>query len=119
MSQRKTLVVAGHGMVGHRFVQAASERGLTERYDIVVVGEEPRPAYDRVALTSFFDAQSADELSLLPGRRYDDPRVWLLLSTTVTGIDRDARTVSLSDGEELAYDALVLATGARPFVPPV
>ena len=43
---RQTLVVAGHGMVGHRFVQAAIERGLTERFDIVVVGEEPRPAYD-------------------------------------------------------------------------
>ena len=90
MSQRKTLVVAGHGMVGHRFVQAAIERGLTERYDVVVVGEEPRPAYDRVALTSFFDAGSADELSLLPEGRYDDPRVRLLLSTTVAGLDRDA-----------------------------
>ena len=44
--RRKTLVVAGHGMVGHRFVQAAVERGLTETYDVVVVGEEPRPAYD-------------------------------------------------------------------------
>jgi nitrite reductase (NADH) large subunit len=116
---RKTLVVAGHGMVGHRFVQAAVERGLTERYDIVVVGEEPRPAYDRVALTSFFGAQSADELSLLPGGRYDDPRVRLVLDTTVDVVDRDNETVTLGDGEVLAYDVLVLATGARPFVPPV
>ena len=59
---RKTLVVVGHGMVGHRFVQAAIERGLTETYDVVVVGEEPRPAYDRVALTSFFEV-GAEELS--------------------------------------------------------
>ena len=76
---RKTLVVVGNGMVGHRFVQAAIERGLTETYDVVVVGEEPRPAYDRVALTSFFAAGSADELSLLPEGAYDDPRVRLLL----------------------------------------
>ncbi|GAA2137441.1 nitrite reductase large subunit NirB [Nocardioides koreensis] len=116
---RRTLVVAGNGMVGHRFVQAAVERGLTETYDVVVVGEEPRPAYDRVALTSFFAAGSADELSLLPEGSYDDPRVRLVLGTTVTGLDRDARTVSLSDGDVLAYDALVLATGAAPFVPPV
>ena len=116
---RRTLVVAGNGMVGHRFVQAAVERGLTETYDVVVVGEEPRPAYDRVALTSFFAAGSADELSLLPEGSYDDPRVRLVLGTTVTGLDRDARTVTLSDGEVLAYDALVLATGAAPFVPPV
>ncbi len=116
---RQTLVVAGHGMVGHRFVQAAVERGLTERYDVVVVGEEPRPAYDRVALTSFFSAESADELSLLPGGVYDDPRVRLALNTRVEAVDRDARTVTLSDGERLGYDVLVLATGAAPFVPPV
>ncbi len=117
--RRQTLVVAGHGMVGHRLVQAAIERGLTERYDIVVVGEEPRPAYDRVALTSFFSAESADELSLLPEGRYDDPRVRLALGTTVTAVDREARTVTLSDGDTLGYDVLVLATGAYPFVPPV
>lgn len=116
---RKTLVVAGHGMVGHRFVQAAVERGLTETHDIVVVGEEPRPAYDRVGLTSFFAAESAAELSLLPDGRYDDPRVRLLLGTTVTTVDPDARAVTLSDGQRLAYDELVLATGAAPFVPPV
>ena len=116
---RKTLVVAGHGMVGHRFVQAAIERGLTERFDIVVVGEEPRPAYDRVALTSFFSVESADELSLLPEGEYDDPRVQLLLDTQVTAVDREARTVTLSDGATQSYDVLVLATGAAPFVPPV
>jgi len=116
---RQTLVVAGNGMVGHRFVQAAIERGVTERYDVVVVGEEPRAAYDRVALTSFFSAGSAEDLSLLPEGEYDDPRVSLRLGTTVTHVDRDARTVTLDTGEPLAYDVLVLATGAAPFVPPV
>jgi nitrite reductase (NADH) large subunit len=116
---RQSLVVVGHGMVGHRFVQAAVERGLTERYDVVVVGEEPRPAYDRVALTSFFTAGSADELSLLPEGEYDDPRVRLRTGTAVTGVDRARRTVTLDTGESLGYDVLVLATGAAPFVPPV
>ncbi len=116
---RQTLVVAGHGMVGHRFVQAAIERGLTERFDIVVVGEESRPAYDRVALTSFFSAASADELSLLPAGEYDDPRVRLMLGTTVTHVDRGGRAVGLDNGDTLAYDVLVLATGSAPFVPPV
>ncbi|WP_101523606.1 nitrite reductase large subunit NirB [Nocardioides houyundeii] len=117
--QRKTLVVAGHGMVGHRFVQAAIERGLTETHDIWVVGAEPRPAYDRVALTSYFAAESADALSLLPTGSYDDPRVHLCLGTEVTGLDAATRTVTLSGGRALVYDALVLATGAAPFVPPV
>ena len=115
---RRTLVVVGHGMVGHRFVQAAIERGLTETHDIVVVGDEPHAAYDRVGLTSYFEV-GADELSLLPGGAYDDPRVRLLLGTAVTGFDPETRSVALAGGEVLFYDQLVLATGAAPFVPPL
>ena len=115
---RKKVVVVGHGMVGHRFVTAAIERGLTETHDIVVFGEEPRPAYDRVALTSFFEV-GAEALSFLPSGVYDDPRVTLRTSTSVVEIDTAAQTVMLADGEEMAYDELVLATGAAPFVPPV
>ena len=115
---RRTLVVVGHGMVGHRFVQAAIERGLTETHDVVVIGEEPRPAYDRVALTSWFEVGS-EALSLLPEGAYDDPRVSLRLGVAVTAVDAEARTLALSDGSALAYDELVLATGAAPFVPPV
>ena len=115
---RKTLVVAGHGMVGHRFVQAAIERGLTETYDVVVVGDEPRTAYDRVALTSFFEV-GAEELSLLPTGAYDDPRVRLVTGVEVEGFDPKTQTALLSDGEVIRYDELVLATGAAPFVPPI
>jgi len=115
---RKQLVVVGHGMVGHRFVQAAIERGLTETYDITVVGEEPRPAYDRVALTSFFEV-GAEALSFLPAGEYDDPRARLVINSEVTGVDTEAREVTLADGQVLPYDELVLATGAAPCVPPV
>ncbi|MBZ5739087.1 nitrite reductase large subunit NirB [Nocardioides mangrovi] len=115
---RKKIVVVGHGMVGHRFVQAAVERGLTETHDIVVVGEEPRPAYDRVVLTSFFEV-GAEALSFLPEGEYDDPRVRLVLGTEVEGFDPETRTVLLDGGEVVQYDELVLATGAAPFVPPV
>ncbi|HET7736047.1 MAG TPA: nitrite reductase large subunit NirB [Nocardioidaceae bacterium] len=116
---RMRLLVVGNGMVGHRFVQAAIERGLTERYDVVVLGDEPRPAYDRVGLTSFFSVESADELSLLPEGSYDDPRVELRLATSVESIDREQKSVTLGDGNVEEYDVLVLATGARPFVPPI
>jgi nitrite reductase (NADH) large subunit len=115
---RQTLVLIGHGMVGHRFIQAAIERGLTERWDVVVFAQEPRAAYDRVALTSFFDV-GADELSLLPEGRYDDPRVRLILDNAVTAIDRGAGTVTAASGEVVRYDALVMATGSVPFVPPL
>ena len=110
--------MVGHGMVGHRFVQAAVERGLTATYDVVVLGAEPRAAYDRVALTSFFEV-GADRLSLLPEGAYADPRVTLRLGTTVVALDPRARILELDDGERLTYDELVLATGSAPFVPPV
>ncbi len=124
---RHRLVVVGHGMVGHRFVQAAIERGLTETHDIVVIGEENRAAYDRVALTSYFEV-GADALSLLPLGAYDDPRVQLRLGAEVVAIDptgsaapdtAGAGSLTLADGEVLTYDQLVLATGAAPFVPPI
>ncbi len=115
---RKQLVVVGHGMVGHRFVESAISRGLTETYDITVIGEEPRPAYDRVALTSFFEV-GAEALSYLPSGRYDDPRVTLRTGTEVVAVSPRHRIVTLSTGEDLHYDDLVLATGAAPFVPPV
>ncbi|WP_457188907.1 nitrite reductase large subunit NirB [Nocardioides sp. P5_E3] len=132
MTKRQRIVVVGHGMVGHRFAQAAVERGLTETHDVLVLGEEPRAAYDRVALTSWFGSGS-DALSLLPGGEYDDPRVRLALDSVVTEIDRVARTVTVvsppSAADDLLanpgavtvheYDVLVLATGAAPFVPPV
>ncbi len=140
-SKRQRIVVVGHGMVGHRFAQAAAERGLTETHDVLVIGEEPRAAYDRVALTSWFghaaDGAGAEALSLLPGGEYDDPRVRLVIDSVVTGIDRKARTVTVvsppsAAGDPLGdplgdpgtvttheYDVLVLATGAAPFVPPV
>jgi len=120
MSQpRRTLVVVGHGMVGHHLVQQAVERGLTRTWDVVVLAEERRPAYDRVGLSSWFDARDAGALSLLPEGTYADPHVRLRLGTPAADVDRDRRLVLTRDGEVQAYDALVLATGSSPFVPPV
>jgi len=116
--RRQTLVLIGHGMVGHRFVQAAIERGLTERWDVVVLAQEPRAAYDRVALTSFFEV-GADRLSLLPQGRYEDPRVRLALDSAVSAVNRQAQTVTTASGEVVPYDVLVMATGSVPFVPPL
>ncbi|GAB2981040.1 nitrite reductase large subunit NirB [Nocardioides montaniterrae] len=118
MALRKQLVVIGHGMVGHRFVESAIERGLTETYDITIIGEEPRPAYDRVALTSFFE-RGAEALSYLPGGKYADPRVTLRTNVEAIAVSPKHRIVTLNTGEDLHYDELVLATGAYPFVPPV
>jgi nitrite reductase (NADH) large subunit len=115
----RTLVVVGHGMVGHRMVEDLRGKDTAGAWRIVVLGEESRPAYDRVGLSSYMDGKSAADLSLVTQEQLADPLVDLRLNTGVVGIDRQARTVSTSDGSVVSYDALVLATGSKPFVPPV
>ncbi|MEU8636863.1 nitrite reductase large subunit NirB [Amycolatopsis sp. NPDC048633] len=114
-----TLVVAGHGMVAHRLVEAVRAEDPQGTWHVVVLSEEPRPAYDRVALTSYVDTWDPAALAL-PGSDYaGDPHVDLRLGELVTSVDRAAKTVTTASGVVQAYDALVLATGSRPFVPPV
>ncbi|MDF3292207.1 NAD(P)/FAD-dependent oxidoreductase [Streptomyces silvisoli] len=115
----RTLVVIGHGMVGHRLVTELRTRDRAGEWRIVVLAEERRPAYDRLALSSYFDGRSAAELTLADDDLLADPAVELRLSTTATAVDRTTRTVRTTDGTVIGYDALVLATGSRPFVPPV
>ncbi|GAA4804389.1 FAD-dependent oxidoreductase [Streptomyces ziwulingensis] len=115
----RTLVVAGHGMAGGRLVEEMLARDRAGRWRVLVLGEEPRPAYDRVALSSLLDGATPEELTLTGPEVTADPRLRLLPGTRVTGVDRAARTVSCADGSRAGYDALVLATGSRPFVPPV
>ncbi|MFC4565474.1 nitrite reductase large subunit NirB [Nocardiopsis mangrovi] len=113
----RQLVVIGNGMVGHRLVEAVRARDGAGAWHITVLGEEPRPAYDRVALSSYFDGATADDLSL-PDLGVH-PHVDVRLGETATAIDRDAGTVTTASGAVLGYDTLVLATGSTPFVPPV
>ncbi|MEV4081632.1 nitrite reductase large subunit NirB [Nonomuraea fuscirosea] len=106
------IVVVGYGPTAHRLVETLTSRGFAGT--VTVIGEEPRPAYDRVALTSYLSGTTVEDLT------YDVPAgVVTRLNTRVTGIDRDARQVVLADGGAEPYDVLVLATGSAPFVPPV
>jgi nitrite reductase (NADH) large subunit len=116
---RKTLVVVGHGMVGHRLVELAVERGLVAEWDVVVHAAEPVPAYDRVGLSSWFRGTSAAELCLVGEGFFDHPALDLRLGDPVVALDPASRTVTSACGTVTPYDALVLATGSTAFVPPV
>ena len=117
--RRRTVAVIGHGMVGHRFVEALRARDTDDAWRIVVFGEEPDAAYDRVGLSSYVGAWDRTLLALSGNDYAGDDLVELRLGTAVSAIDRDARRLTLADGSEVGYDALVLATGSYPFVPPV
>ncbi|HVX46245.1 MAG TPA: nitrite reductase large subunit NirB [Mycobacteriales bacterium] len=113
------LVVVGNGMVGQRLVEALRERDTERRWAVTVLAEEPRRAYDRVALSSYFDGASAAELDLVAEDCYAAEDCVIHLAESVESIDRPHRTVTTSAGRTIGYDALVLATGSYPFVPPV
>lgn len=114
-----TLVVVGNGMVGHRFCQEMAERDGTKRYQIIVLGEEPRPAYDRVNLSKYFSGYTADDLTLGTRAWYREQGITLYTSVRAARIDRAARVVHTACGSRIPYRHLVLATGSQPFVPPV
>jgi nitrite reductase (NADH) large subunit len=115
----RTIVVVGNGMVGHRFCERLTAHDGARRWRIVVFGEEPRPAYDRVHLTEFFSGRTPEQLLLADRRWYAERHITLHLHERVVAIDREQRVVHTARGGSEAYDALVLATGSAPFVPSI
>ena len=115
----RRLVVVGGGMVAHRLVEALRDRDADGRWHVTVLAEEPRPPYDRVALTSYFAGRRPEELALGDGALWQDPQVLLRTGTPAVAVDREARVVTDDLGRTYPYDELVLATGSSAFVPPV
>jgi nitrite reductase (NADH) large subunit len=111
------LIVIGNGMVGQRLLEQL--QATASNFEITVLCEESRPAYDRVHLTSYFSGKSAQELSLVPPDFFDQSGISLQLSERAVAIDRGRRVVDTAGGLRLEYDRVVLATGSYPFVPKV
>ncbi|MET1258230.1 nitrite reductase large subunit NirB [Flagellimonas sp. DF-77] len=113
------IIVIGNGMVGYKFCEKLVALAAPGSFDITVFGEEPRPAYDRVHLSEFFDNQDAQSLELAPPQWYSDHNITLITGEYITDIDKEAKTVFTRSGQPHGYDQLVLATGSVPFVPPI
>ena len=86
------LVMIGHGMVGHKFIESVLEHAGDE-VEITILAEEPRLAYDRVHLTEYFTGKSAKDLTLCRADFADAYGIDLRLSTKVTDIDAFNKTV--------------------------
>jgi len=115
------VVVIGNGMVGQRFLEKLVEQGKKagKDFEITAFCEEPRPAYDRVQLTSFFSGRTAAELSLFDKPFFERSGVTLRLNDQVLAVDPVEKVVRSARYKAVPYDKLVLATGSSPFVPPV
>src|SRR5688572_18593756 len=118
MSAKKRLVIIGNGMVGHKLLERLIASSAMAAWDVTVLGEEPRTAYDRVNLSKLFDGSTPEDLSLAQPATYQEAGIALHLGEPVARIDRAAKVVH-SGQRQLPYDKLVIATGSYPFVPPI
>ncbi|KAF2157750.1 nitrite reductase [Myriangium duriaei CBS 260.36] len=120
-STRKRVVVVGLGMVGIAFIEKLMKLDAKRReYDIIIIGEEPHVAYNRVGLTSFFQHRKVEDLYLNPKEWYHSMPEGSLnyhLNTLVTSINSESKTVETAQGTKVPYDILVLATGSDALLP--
>jgi nitrite reductase (NADH) large subunit len=119
MAPRPRLVVVGNGMAGMRTVEELLQLA-PELYEITVFGEEPHGNYNRILLSPLLAGEkSVDDIMLNPREWYAQHGITLHAGDPVVEIDRARRVVRSQAGIEAGYDRLLIATGSRPFIPPV
>ena len=118
MSYKQRLVVIGNGMAGARLVEEVVLRGGTERYEIVVFGEEPYGNYNRILLSSVL-AGSHDQRDIFINSLawYEEHNIKLYAGRHIHTIDKENKVIYAADGTVMAYDKLVIATGSSPYIP--
>ena len=108
------VVIVGAGAAGHAAAETLRNAGYAG--SISVIGADANAPYDRPNVSKDYLAGTAPEawMPLRPPSFFTEQNIGLKLGVRATRIDRDTRSVLLSDGTTLAYDALLLATGAEP-----
>ncbi len=118
--EKKKLVVIGNGMAGARTVEEILARGGAEQFDITMFGEEPTGNYNRILLSNVLNGSyKEEEIYLNPLPWYEEHNIRLLKGKRASGLLRRARLVYGEDGVPEPYDKLIIATGSRPFIPPM
>lgn len=121
MSQagRPSLVVVGNGMAGMRTVEELLQLA-PDLYDITVFGAEPHGNYNRILLSPVLAGEkSVGDIMLNTREWYAQYGITLHAGDPVAQIDRSRRLVHAQSGLQVRYDRLLIATGSRPFIPPV
>lgn len=114
------LVVIGNGMAGARLVEEIVARGGNERYQIVVFGEEPYGNYNRILLSNVLaGSHDPQDIFINPLTWYAQHHIDLRVGMHIHTIDAENKAVYASDGTITTYDKLVIATGSKPFLPPL
>ena len=115
----ESIVIIGAGAAGNAAAEMLRRDGFEGT--ITMVGRDESVPYDRPNLSKDYLAGNAPEewIPLRPPEFYEEHSITLIRGTTVSEIDARARLVTLSDGASVAFDKLLLATGADPVRPPI
>lgn len=106
------IVILGAGHAGGAAAISLRELGFTGQINLI--GDEPELPYERPTLSKeFLSGADAEPVRLADEARWRELDVQLTLGVSGIAIDRDARIVTLSDGQTISYDRLILATGGR------
>ncbi len=114
MNSIERIVIVGGGLAAARAAEALRKEGYGE--SITVVGDEPERPYLRPPLSKEYLRGESDreKVYVHPATFYEEQRITLRPSTTVSAIEPASREVALDDGERVPFDRLLIATGARP-----
>jgi len=114
LSQSQSVVIIGGGQAAAQACASLRQYGYAGK--ITLIGEEAALPYQRPPLSkAYMKGDMAEErLYFKPDIWYQDQKIEVMLSTRVEAIDRSAHLVKLSSGDQVAYDALIIATGSRP-----
>ncbi len=119
-SQPRRLLVIGSGMAALETVEEVLRRTEPGAWRVTMLGEEPGSPYNRMLLSKLLAEEiGAAALDLRPPAWFAKHGVEVRGSCPATRIDTERRRVLAGDGGAHGYDALVIATGSRPFVPPI
>jgi NADPH-dependent 2,4-dienoyl-CoA reductase/sulfur reductase-like enzyme len=118
MTPPRRITIVGASLAGLRTAQALRDRGFEG--DIALIGAEPHLPYDRPPLSKSLLAGASDitQHTLVSADELASSGIELHLGRAATALDPGARAVTLAGGGSVGYDALVIATGARPRIPP-
>lgn len=108
-------------MVGIRLIELLIDMCVDAHippFDISIFSEEKIGAYNRVGMTSYFQHRDIDQLMIQTHDWYNQHGV-TLVPYKVTAIDKQAKQITDTQGNQYAYDILVMATGSYAWVPPI
>ncbi|NEW41309.1 FAD-dependent oxidoreductase [Nocardia cyriacigeorgica] len=106
------IVIVGAGLAGLRTAEELRRAGYEG--ELILLGDESRPPYDRPPLSKQFVRGETDDTTLRPAEFFTEKKIDLRLNQEAVGVDAEARRVRLADGSALDYSELIIATGLRP-----